>query len=365
MTSQQCLPLVFSAVHEVGDGTFSTVFSAFDASRGTTVAVKVAKNKAGAALMAKEAKTMHRLRHCQCKAYPGIPKLLNSAVDPYIVMDLVGRSLFDIRLSLRQFSIKTVLMIAIKTLTALEELHGCGYVHHDIKPDNLATALSPSDPRIFLIDLGLSLPYCWDGQHCSYAETSGFQGTPFFCSVNMLKGVRASRRDDVEALGYVLIYLLTGKLPWISGPRRSFRDLYKTREKMTAVKVCAEVDGEFRTYLETCQGLSFEEKPNYNLLRQLFTGLARRKELVLDWKYDWCESTHCEKGDISSSEQTAKRICHKRVGVFMRDLAMKTHVPHPSATTQRKEEETLTPLLDQKLFPCLNRHLLVGAEDRT
>lgn len=252
-------------------------------------------------------------------------------------------------------------MVGIRALTALEDLHACGYTHHDIKPDNIAISAQPCDPRIYLIDLGLSMPYCYEGTHCSYSETSDFQGTPFFCSVNMVRGVRATRRDDVEALEYVLIYLLTGKLPWIAGPRRSMRDLQQIRQRATAKEVCAEVDTEFQTYLETCQALRFDEKPNYHLFRQLFTSLARRKEINLDWKYDWSQA---ETVGNDSSEHTMKRITRKHVSAYMKELDIKTHVPHPSpsALTTQDEGENNTPLLDHKLFPCLNRHALLCTE---
>ena len=273
-------------------------------------------------------------------------------------MELVGKSLLDLRSALKSLSLKTILMVGIRTLTALEDLHACGYIHHDIKPDNIAISTQDNDPRIYLIDLGLSMPYCYEGTHCSYSETSDFQGTPFFCSANMVRGVRATRRDDVEALGYVLIYLLTGKLPWLFRPCRSMKDLQQIRERTTIREICAEVDTEFETYLETCQALRFDEKPNYHLLRQLFTSLARRKEVNLDWKYDWSPA---EVVGNDPSEHTAKRSSHKHVSAFMKELDIKTHVPHPSpaALMVQDEEENITPLLDHKLFPCLNRHALL------
>ena len=65
MNSEPCLPLVFSAVQQIGEGTFSKVYSAFHAAEGTTVAVKVAKNREGQGLLEKEASVMHRLSHCK------------------------------------------------------------------------------------------------------------------------------------------------------------------------------------------------------------------------------------------------------------------------------------------------------------
>lgn len=260
-------------------------------------------------------------------------------------------------------------MIAIKTLTALEDLHSCGYIHHDIKPDNLAIARQSSCPRIYLIDLGLSMPFCGEGRHFAYSEENQFQGTPFFCSQNTLKGIKASRRDDLEALGYVLVYLLTGKLPWISGPRRSMRDIRQVRGRIGLPEVCTGADEEFQTYLEACQALRFDEKPNYSLFRQLFASLAKRKSLLLDWKYDWSPTFPSKiesPSKFSSSEHTIKRSTHKHLSANMKELALETLIPHPSTVLQTqaavREEESHTPLLDSTRFPCFSRKFGFGAE---
>lgn len=280
-------------------------------------------------------------------------------------MEQVGKCLLDLRIGLKRFSLKTVLMVAIRTVTALEDLHSCGYIHHDIKPDNIAVAMQESSPRIYLIDLGLSVPFCINGSHYAYSEENEFQGTPFFCSQSTLKGIKASRRDDMEALGYVLIYLLTGKLPWISGPRRSMRDISQIRDRIALKEVCAEVDYEFETYLSICKSLRFDEKPNYHLFRQLFSSLAKRKNLVLDWKYDWSQSIPTNIGSSylsPSSEHTAKRSSHKHLIANMKHLDMETLVPHPSALSALsksavREEENTTPLLDHKMFPSFKRRV--------
>lgn len=57
----------FSMVQEIGDGTFNTVYSAYDTVHGCTVAIKVPKNKAGRSLLEREANIMHRLAHCKCR----------------------------------------------------------------------------------------------------------------------------------------------------------------------------------------------------------------------------------------------------------------------------------------------------------
>lgn len=71
---------------------------------------------------------------------------------------------------------------------------------------------------IYMIDLGLSKRYICpkSGKHIADKTTNGLSGTPRYCSISAYNRNEQSRRDDLEAVGNVLIYLANGgNLPWI------------------------------------------------------------------------------------------------------------------------------------------------------
>ena len=299
---------------ELGLGTFSKVYSAVDLATSAQVAIKYPLSDEGRVLLAKEAKIMRDLTQCQCTFHTGIPKLVDSSHCPnFIVMEKVGRTLLTLHTEIKRISLKTVLMVGMKAISALEEMHACGYVHRDVKPDNIAIALSPTDPKIYVIDVGLSYKYAHGGQHVQYSEGEVFQGTPFFCSLNALRTLRPTRRDDLEALGYVLIFLLKGDLPWFhvrATHDETVTAVRKMRESTSLKSLCQGLDPEFSEFLDYSQRLAFAEKPNYEYLRGLLATMAERNGLEVDWKYEWSPRGRSNKAKTKTvtDEEAALRL---------------------------------------------------------
>lgn len=321
---------------ELGLGTFSKVFSAIDVVSSKPVAIKYPRDSCGAALLENEAKIMASLVKCECKFHLDVPKLLDASQCPkFIVMERVGQSILQLLGEKPHFPLKTVLLVGLKTLDALESIHKCGIVHRDVKPDNIATALALADSKLYLIDVGLSYAYMRGNMHVSYSETEDFRGTPFFCSTNSLKGVKCTRRDDLESLGYVLVYLAAGQLPWFQVPypsRDALKNILYIREKVGINKLCKGLDSAFREFLTYCQGLKFEEKPNYKHLRSLLVSAALRAEIHLnDGLYDWSPRPHhSSRPKLTRSTTAIKPHLHSRKRPSMHLSQVSFDLPLPT-----------------------------------
>ena len=158
--------------------------------------------------------------------FPKIYNIIRKSNETLIVMDYLGPSLEDLfEFCDYSFSLKTVLMISIQVLNRIEILHNIGYLHRDIKPDNFLIGTGTQKGKIFMIDLGLSKMYMINDTHIEHNSGKSFTGSFRYSSLRNHKGIEQSRRDDLESIGFMLIYFLLGKLPWqgLKGSTKSKR----------------------------------------------------------------------------------------------------------------------------------------------
>ena len=132
-------------------------------------------------------------------------------------MELLGHSLEDLfQYCGRKLTLKSVCMVADQMISRLESMHNNNFIHRDMKPDNFLMGLKNKAGVVYLIDFGLSKRYRdpKTGQHIPYRDGKSLTGTARYASVNTHIGIEQSRRDDLESIGYILLYLLKGNLPW-------------------------------------------------------------------------------------------------------------------------------------------------------
>ncbi|MDR3548931.1 MAG: hypothetical protein P4M11_11825 [Candidatus Pacebacteria bacterium] len=172
-------------------------------------------------------------------------------------------------------------------------MHSKNFIHRDIKPDNFLMGVGKKQQLIYAIDFGLAKRYRdpRTGDHIPYRDGKSLTGTARYASVNTHLGIEQSRRDDLEALGFVFMYFNRGSLPWQGLRAKTKKEKYDAiKEKKLSTTVDALCKGypeEFAAYLDYCQKLKFDEKPDYGKLRAQFRDLYLRKGFECDSLYDW------------------------------------------------------------------------------
>jgi serine/threonine protein kinase len=223
---------------------------------------------------------------------PGFPKLITHGereTNFFIVMSLHGIDLFSTMASSKVqplFTWAQTMTIAISLINRLETLHSKGFIHCDLKLDNILFH-KPGDydlESVCLIDFGLSRSYIVEEKHIPEKYTGMMVGTVKFCSINSLNGNELSRRDDLESLGYLLLFLLKGgELPWLEyiydSDKKSLSAVKYYKKKIFSK---ASVDGdtympsELKAYFTYVKSLGFTTSPKYTYLKSLFAGCSNR-----------------------------------------------------------------------------------------
>ena len=150
---------------------------------------------------------------------------------------------------------------------------------------------------MYLIDFGLSRRYKdpKTKEHIPYKEGKSILGTVRYVSIYTHFGIEQSRRDDIESLGYILVYLAKGILPWQGQKAKTKKEKYKIiMDKKTEYKpdmLCRGLPDEFRLYFEYIRGVQFPERPDYSYLKGLFTKVMARMDYINDTVFDWCKLT--------------------------------------------------------------------------
>ena len=197
---------------KIGEGSFGKIFQGVNSFTDETVAIKIEKSSESSLLKKKQ----RYINYWRSARYTKAKIFRKEGVFNYMVMDLLGKSLEDCRSECGgSLSLKTVLGVGIQMLRRIEAVHDNGIIHRDIKPDNFL--IKSDNNMVNLIDFGLARRYIdRSGSHIRQDTGRKLSGTARYASINVHLGLTPSRRDDLESIGYVLIYLLKGKLPWQS-----------------------------------------------------------------------------------------------------------------------------------------------------
>jgi len=278
--------------NKLGSGSFGDIYLAQNVQTREEVAVKLEDARTKYPQLIYEAKILHSIQ-----GTAGIPTLHWCGQEGdynVLVMELLGDNLETLlNLCGKKFTLKTVLMLVDQMLQGIEFIHNRGFLHRDIKPENLLMGLARTCHLLHFVDFGLSKRFRdpKTGKHIPYREGKQLTGTARYCSVYTHKGFEQSRRDDLEALGYVFVYLFKGSLPWQGMKAKTKQEKYNAimdKKMGTPLEaLCEGMPEQFIKYFEYCRRLKFEEKPDYTYLKRMFKELFMKEGFEYDNVFDW------------------------------------------------------------------------------
>jgi len=256
----------YKLLDKIGHGSYGEIYKGINIRTQEYVAIKIENIQHGKRLLKNEAIIYKYLNNCK-----GIPTIKWFGVDThhnYMIINLLGHTLEYLKQQQpgNTFNFSLILKIGIQILELLQLIHTKGFIHRDIKPDNFLFGLNQSSNTIYIIDFGFCKTYLTHlNTHIKIKKLSGLIGTPNYASINSHNFMELSRRDDLESLGYILLYFLWGNLPWFA-----VSDNDAIKQMKTDTIVSGNLPTFFKTYFNYVTNLQFIETPDYKMLLELF-----------------------------------------------------------------------------------------------
>lgn len=279
---------------KIGEGSFGVIFEGIDMLNNKQVAIKFEPRKSDAPQLRDEYRTYKLL--VGCLGIPHVYYFGQEGLHNILVIDLLGPSLEDLfDWCGRRFTTKTVVMLAKQMLTRVQTIHEKNFIYRDIKPDNFLIGRpgTSNSNLVYIVDFGMAKQYRdpRTRQHIPYRERKSLSGTARYMSINTHLGREQSRRDDLEALGHVFMYFLRGGLPWQGlkavTNKQKYEKIGEKKQSTLVEELCEGFPDEFCQYILYVRNLGFEDTPDYDYLRSLFTNAIRKTGEIEDGQYDW------------------------------------------------------------------------------
>ena len=283
----------YKIIKNIGKGAYSKVFLTKNIINQDLFALKIQNKSHKFGSLESEAFYLFRLKNI------GIPKIFSYGhLGQYYILveELLGKTLEELfkenKNKLNIIRLKDMLMAGIQIINIIKYIHSKNILHLDIKPHNFLVG-NPNNSIIYIIDFGLAKNYrsSRTGKHSQFSKNNYFNGNICFSSVNTMKGYEPSRRDDLESIGYMLIYLYTQHLPWDSiltkNKNELIKKIFEIKSLIPIKMLCENTPKEMNEYMKYVKSLKFEEEPDYNYLIKIFEDMLKKINQVNDLNFSW------------------------------------------------------------------------------
>ena len=270
----------YKILNLISEGVFGGIYLVINEKTSQRFAMKIERRDSRFRLLQQEGYNLFSLKGL------GIPEIISfGRISNYniLIEELLGKSLSQMFIENNfKFSLKDICLISIQLIDRIELIHSKTLVHRDIKPENFL--IGYKNPNIiYLTEFGLCAKYCSSktGKHILPGFRGTFTGTLRFSSANAQRGNQQSRRDDLESLGYTILFFMRGKLPWMNlehiiNEKELYLKTYSMKKFITVERLCKGLPPEIAEYFKYVKTLKFQEEPNYDYLRNLFKDLLKK-----------------------------------------------------------------------------------------
>ena len=260
----------YKIIEKLGAGCFGEIYKGENIRTQEHVAIKVEPITNNLKLLKNESVVYQYL--VGTTGVPNVKWFGKDTINYYMVLNLLGQSLQTLINSKKSFSLKLVLQIGLQIIFILQSIHDKGLVHRDIKPDNFLLGNNDNErnkKQISIIDFG----FCKSIVNINNTKkTKGLIGSLTYASLNAHNYTELSYHDDLESLGYMLIYFYQGFLEW-----QKIEDVKIIIQMKKGVVNNEKIPIVLRDFLHLCLNKEFKETPDYN---SLITLLKREIETI-------------------------------------------------------------------------------------
>ena len=284
----------YKLIKKLGKGSFGNVYLCKDITSNEFFAAKLQNKSNNINMLENEYKIM---KNIIIDKIPSVKQYGSNNIYNILIMQLLGKSLeqiFEQILHKEKMSLRCICNMALQIIDILEQIHNKNYIHRDIKPSNFLLGNDDSNNNIlYLIDFGLAKKYREDNNSKHYEIKQGKKliGTVRFASINAMEGISQSRRDDLESMGYMLIYFLKGRLPWqdfmIKNKEERYSKIKQRKKNIDIKELCCDCPDELAQYITYVKNLKYDEEPNYIYIKNLFHNILHKSGNKFDYFYDW------------------------------------------------------------------------------
>ena len=242
----------YRLANKVGEGSYGSVYRAWDSDLERDVAIKILHRRVGDNRL--KDRLLHEGRALAKIGHNNVVNVLGVEADGDRVglcMEFVrGKTLADIVRGQGKLSAAEAVLIGEDLCRALSAVHRAGYIHRDVKAKNV---MRDDSGRIVLMDFGA-------GRTMAQEDTSDRAGTPLYMAPEVIEGGQASARSDVYSLGVLLYHLVTGDYPVRADSVEELRDAHANRRHRWLSEVRPDLPVAFMQVVERAIALDPDER---------------------------------------------------------------------------------------------------------